>query len=177
MATWVKVNNLMGIALCAWLLTLAPTGKLAKILGHIFAIASCIQAIKESEQLIRQETQGRITKTMQECLQDEVASLEYESQLVALRESYGHLQPVYSPEVMEDLIESLEANYSSSVGEDSHELTTSTYSQLKLAVRELIESGKSETWIVENVLKMGGRKFKQGKELLQGLLREDDERK
>jgi hypothetical protein len=32
------------------------------------------------------------------------------------------------------------------------------------------EAGKSTTWIVENVLKMGGRKFSEGKVKLQTLL-------
>jgi hypothetical protein len=39
------------------------------------------------------------------------------------------------------------------------------------------EAGKSTTWIVENVLKMGGRKFSDGKVKLQTLLNKFEEEK
>jgi len=39
------------------------------------------------------------------------------------------------------------------------------------------EAGKSITWIVENVLKMGGRKFSEGKVKLQTLLNKSEEEK
>jgi hypothetical protein len=37
------------------------------------------------------------------------------------------------------------------------------------------EAGKSTTWIVENILKMGGRKFSEGKMKLQTLLNQFEE--
>jgi hypothetical protein len=37
------------------------------------------------------------------------------------------------------------------------------------------EAGKSTTWIVENILKMGGRKFSEGKVKLQALLNQFEE--
>ncbi len=37
------------------------------------------------------------------------------------------------------------------------------------------EAGKSTTWIVENILKMGGRKFSDGKVKLQILLNQFEE--
>jgi hypothetical protein len=39
-----------------------------------------------------------------------------------------------------------------------------------LEVRKSMEAGKSPTWIVENILKMSGRKFADGKVKLQQLL-------
>jgi len=39
------------------------------------------------------------------------------------------------------------------------------------------EAGKSTTWIVENILKMGGRKFSEGKVKLQTLLNQFEEEK
>lgn len=39
-----------------------------------------------------------------------------------------------------------------------------------LEVKEAMESGKSSTWIIENILKMKGRKFAEGKLNLQNLL-------
>jgi hypothetical protein len=47
-----------------------------------------------------------------------------------------------------------------------------------LEVRKSMEAGKPQTWIVENVLKMKGRKFKEGKAKLESLLErfsDDDE--
>ena len=44
-----------------------------------------------------------------------------------------------------------------------------------LEVREAMEAGKSQTWIVENILKMGGRKFADGKVKLQELLERFEE--
>lgn len=44
-----------------------------------------------------------------------------------------------------------------------------------LEVREAMEAGKSVTWIVENILKMGGRKFADGKVKLESILKQFDE--
>jgi hypothetical protein len=44
-----------------------------------------------------------------------------------------------------------------------------------LSVCKSREAGKSTTWIVENILKMGGRKFSDGKVKLQTLLNQFEE--
>jgi hypothetical protein len=44
-----------------------------------------------------------------------------------------------------------------------------------LSVCKSREAGKSTTWIVENILKMGGRKFSEGKVKLQALLNQFEE--
>jgi hypothetical protein len=46
-----------------------------------------------------------------------------------------------------------------------------------LSVCKSREAGKSTTWIVENILKMGGRKFSEGKVKLQTLLNQFEEEK
>jgi len=45
--------------------------------------------------------------------------------------------------------------------------TSATSEQLDLEViREAVSAGKSDSWIIENLLKMGGRKFAEGQALL-----------
>jgi hypothetical protein len=39
-----------------------------------------------------------------------------------------------------------------------------------LEIRKSLEAGKTNTWIIENILNMKGRKFLEGKLKLQGLL-------
>jgi hypothetical protein len=59
--------------------------------------------------------------------------------------------------------------------------TTTTDTSLELAkalyeeVREAKEVGKSPAWIIENILKMKGRKFSEGKTKLQELLNQFEE--
>jgi hypothetical protein len=65
--------------------------------------------------------------------------------------------------------QALEAIYSS----DLHDSTSASEHPdypIYLEVCKSMEAGKSVTWIVENVLKMGGRKFSEGKAKLQDLL-------
>ncbi|MEG4842847.1 hypothetical protein, partial [Microcoleus sp. B9-D4] len=53
---------------------------------------------------------------------------------------------------------------------------TTTDTSLELAkalyveVKEAMEGGKAKTWIIENILKMKGRKFAEGKIKLQNLI-------
>jgi len=68
--------------------------------------------------------------------------------------------------------QALEAIYSADLPEltsEKVELSESDKS-LYLEVRKALKASKSTTWIVENILKMGGRKFTEGKARLQSLL-------
>ena len=53
---------------------------------------------------------------------------------------------------------------------DSTSAPDSSEYLMYLEIRKLMESGKTNTWIIENILKMKGRKFVEGKVILQGLL-------
>jgi hypothetical protein len=70
----------------------------------------------------------------------------------------------------------LEAIYSN----DLHDYTSASEHPdypIYLEVCKSREAGKSTTWIVENILKMGGRKFSDGKMKLQTLLNQFEEEK
>jgi hypothetical protein len=83
-------------------------------------------------------------------------------------------------EDMEEARQVLEAIYSEEC-EQTEVTTIATTSELTalekslyLEICKLREVGKSSTWIIENILKMKGRKFAQGKEKLQALLNKFD---
>ncbi len=96
-------------------------------------------------------------------------ALEAHTQQQALHEYYG----TSSPEVKEEVRKSLEHLYNEPPAKN--EVETSTYrQQLYLAIRALIMVEVSETFIVEQVLKMGGRNWDKGKQFLQELLQEGE---
>jgi flagellar motility protein MotE (MotC chaperone) len=68
----------------------------------------------------------------------------------------------------------LEAIYSNDLQDSASRNEHPDYS-IYLEVCKSREAGKSTTWIVENILKMGGRKFSDGKVKLQTLLNQFEE--
>ena len=76
-----------------------------------------------------------------------------------------------SPEVTSEDVSRLEALYS----RDGSESTATSHVGEPLlyeAVKALLEVGKSRTWIIENVLGYRGRRFEQGKGVLDNLLKQ-----
>ena len=77
---------------------------------------------------------------------------------------------------VEEARQALEAIYSAESDEPEVALTTTTASPSELdkslyaEVCKSREAGKTNTWIIENILKMKGRKFAEGKVRLQNLL-------
>jgi len=70
---------------------------------------------------------------------------------------------------VEENRKALEAIYSNDLQDTASASEHPDY-PIYLEIRKSREAGKSPTWIVENVLKMGGRKFSEGKAKLQDLL-------
>jgi hypothetical protein len=68
----------------------------------------------------------------------------------------------------------LEAIYSNDLQDSASPKEHPDY-PIYLSVCKSREAGKSTTWIVENILKMGGRKFSEGKVKLQTLLNQFEE--
>jgi hypothetical protein len=102
-------------------------------------------------------------------------SLQAYAQEQALREIHG-VSPTYSPEVREELEKSLEFLYNQRSNVATSDTSASTSRKnLYLAVVSLLEAGKSETFIVEEVLGYKGRRFKEGQKVLQDLLQEGRE--
>jgi hypothetical protein len=114
------------------------------------------------------------TRAIKADVVDEISTSVYISQAQRQQEAEAVLASPISD--MEEARQALEAIYSGksdepevtslvSVSEPS-ELDKSLYAE----IRKLREAGKTNTWIIENILKMKGRKFAEGKTKLQSLL-------
>jgi len=75
---------------------------------------------------------------------------------------------------VEESRKALEAIYSSDLQDTASASEHPDY-PIYLEICKSREAGKSTTWIVENILKMGGRKFSEGKVKLQTLLNQFEE--
>jgi hypothetical protein len=166
--TWVRANTLLAVAAVAWLVALAPAGKIGKGIAHVVALASVIESVRYSRKLVLQETRYAAMRLMNTELEQVDLTLQARAQELALQEMHG-LQSTYSPEVREELEESLEHLVHEPAAKHDHETSTSQ-KPLYTAVKKLLEAGKSETYIIEEVLHMGGRKFADGRKLLRELL-------
>lgn len=101
---------------------------------------------------------------------DEISTSVYVSQ--AQRQQEAELILASPGEDVEASRQALEAIYKEDLQPvDNEEAKVSESDKsLYLEVRKALEASKSTTWIVENVLKMGGRKFTEGKVKLQSIL-------
>jgi len=103
---------------------------------------------------------------------DEISTSAYISQQQRQQEAELILT---SPGVdVEQSRKALEAIYSSDFQDTAFPKEHPDY-PIYLEVCKSREAGKSTTWIVENILKMGGRKFSDGKVKLQTLLNQFEE--
>jgi hypothetical protein len=167
---WLKSNALLASAIAFWLAALSPLPKIGKGISYSLAMAAVIQLVQESRRLmIGDARRGALQAMNQELEQVEIA-LHTQQQEQALYEIYG-ATATYSPEVKDELTKSLEHLYT----EDSAEITTSTSTSTNqkmvyLAVKALLESGCNETYIIEKVLKKGGRNWEEGHRMLQELM-------
>jgi len=103
---------------------------------------------------------------------DEISTSAYISQQQRQQEAELILA---SPGVdVEESRKALEAIYSNDLQDYTSASEHPDY-PIYLSVCKSREAGKSTTWIVENILKMGGRKFSDGKVKLQTLLNQFEE--
>jgi len=108
-------------------------------------------------------------------VEDEIATEVYVSRTQRQQEAEAILAAPTTD--VEEARKTLEALYSSESEEEVEvAITTTTDDSLELAgklyaeIKEAREAGKTNTWIIENILKMKGRKFAEGKVKLQSLL-------
>jgi len=107
------------------------------------------------------------TRAINADIADEIATEVYVSQKQRQQEAELILT---SPGLdVEESRKALEAIYSSDLQDTASPSEHPDY-PIYLEVCKSREAGKSPTWIVENILKMGGRKFSEGKAKLQDLL-------
>ncbi|MEG4302577.1 hypothetical protein [Microcoleus sp. D3_18a_C4] len=140
---------LQGVSLCAAIACAVSAGNIARQLADKGEIEKLkLRAIKAD-------------------VEDEISASVYVSQQQRQQEVELILT---SPGVdVEASRQALEAIYSSDLQETASASDSPDY-PIYLEVCKSMEAGKSVTWIVENVLKMGGRKFSEGKVKLQNLI-------
>jgi hypothetical protein len=149
-------KGIQGASLCAAVACSIRAGNLARKLAE----ESEIELIK--------------TRAINADVVDEIAVSAYVSQQQRQQEAEGILAS--AAEDLESSREALEAIYSAHL--PKQEVTTlATFSEptpldksLYAEVCKSREAGKTNTWIIENILKMKGRKFVEGKVKLQALL-------
>lgn len=172
MVTWVRSNTLLSSTVVLWLVALSPVGHLGKGVAHVFAIASAIETVRYSRELVLQQARrGAFAAMERELEQVDVALQEY-SQEQALHEIYG-VKGSYTPEIRQELVESLEHLVQEpSASQQSSSSSSSSRKTLYKAVTNLLELGKSPTDVVKEVLGYKGRRFDEGMKLLHELLQE-----
>lgn len=140
---------LQGVSLCAAIACAVSAGNIARELSE----QGEIEAIKE-----RAITADVI---------DEISTATYVSQ--QQRQQEAELILASNDSDLEASRKALQAIYDSNLPDSTSPSEHPDY-PVYLEVRKSMESGKSTTWIVENILKMGGRKFSEGKLKLQDIL-------
>jgi hypothetical protein len=137
------------------------------------AIACAVSAGNIARELSEQgEIQAIKKRAITADVVDEISTSVYISQQQRQQEAELILT---SPGVdVEESRKVLEAIYSNDLQDSASPNEHPDY-PIYLEVCKSREAGKSTTWIVENILKMGGRKFSDGKVKLQTLLNQFEE--
>lgn len=145
-----------GVSLCAAIACAVSAGNIARELSE----QGEIEAIKE--------------RAIAADVIDEISTSAYISQ--QQRQQEAELILANPGDDVEASRQALEALYSSDLQDTASASEHPDY-PIYLEICKSREAGKSTTWIVENILKMGGRKFSDGKVKLQTLLNQFEEEK
>jgi hypothetical protein len=147
-------KSMQGVTLCAAIACAVSAGNIARELSE----QGEIEAIKK--------------RAITADLVDEISTSAYISQQQRQQEAELILT---SPGLdVEESRKALEAIYSNDLQDSASPNEHPDY-PIYVEVCKSREAGKSTTWIVENILKMGGRKFSDGKVKLQTLLNQFEE--
>ena len=172
-----KTNCLLAGTITAWLVALAPAPKLAKAVAYCVSLTAGYQLVSESKKLIIEEARQSAFMIMNQELEQLEIALHTSNQEQNLYRAYGAVEdnPTYPAEVREELNKSLEHLYSepSAEREDETSPSTSQKKSLYLAVKSLLEA-KGETYVIENVLRLGGGQWAKGKQRLAEILEEGE---
>jgi hypothetical protein len=182
-----KMWILSGTAIALWLTPLVALDKKVGWLKSIqglslgAAVACAVSAGNIARQLAEEaEIEELKTRAIKADVVDEISTSVYVSQAQRQQEAEAILAS--RAEDVESAREALEVIYSKD-SEEPEVTTLATVSEpseldksLYAEVCKSREAGKSQTWIIENILKMKGRKFAEGKAKLQSLLSQFEER-
>jgi hypothetical protein len=166
-----KIQLLLGTSLTAWLVALSPVPNLAKAVSYSVAIVSSIRSVEVSRQLIDSEKLKNAIALMDEELRTTEVALHTYYQEQQLETAYAS---TYAPVVREEINQSLEHLLDEDSAQHPLETSAST-SDLKSAITALLAAGKSQTFIIEDVLGCKGRRFEEGKRRLQQILGVENE--
>lgn len=176
---WHKCYMYAGCALTMWLAAQAPVGKVGKGVFLSLSLLHGVALVRVSKSLIEEEANSIALNTMNKELRNtelvlQTQQLEGElAQLYATEPSSGDGS---TPELINELKESLEALWLTVAEKASSEVPSSgNRRSLYLAVVNLLETGKSESFVIKEVLGFQGRNYQTGKEILEGLLKEGAE--
>jgi len=151
-----KHKTLQGVSLCAAIACAVTAGNIA----HKLSDESEIEVMK--------------SRAIKADIEDEISTEVYVAQQQRQQEAELILS---SPGVdVEASRQALEAIYSNDLQDSASAFEHPDY-PIYLEVCKSMEAGKSSTWVIENILKMGGRKFTEGKAKLQTLLNQFKEEK
>jgi len=169
-----KLFVLSASSVMLWLAPLTALDKtldIHKALQGVSLTAAIACAVTAGNIARKQAEQNEIeeikTRAITADVVDEIATSAYISQ--QQRQQEAELILASPGDDVEATREALEAIYSQSLQDDTSASEHPDY-PIYLEICKSREAGKSTTWIVENVLKMGGRKFSDGKVKLQTLL-------
>ncbi|WP_414544294.1 hypothetical protein [Nostoc sp. CCY0012] len=170
---WLKTSCLLASASAFWLAALSPIPNIARAATYGLAITASVQLVQESRRLMVQDARRAALLIMNRELEHIEIALHTQQQEQALYEVYG----AYPPEVKDELTKSLEHLYQEPSANHDHESSGSTSTStsdksLYRVVKALLEAGKSETFVIEEVLKLRGRRFAEGQARLRQLLEE-----
>jgi hypothetical protein len=149
-------KSMQGVTLCAAIACAVSAGNIARDLSE----QGEIEAIKK--------------RAITADVVDEISTSAYISQ--QQRQQEAELILISPGLDVEESRKALEAIYSNDLQDSASPNEHPDY-PIYLEVCKSREAGKSTTWIVENILKMGGRKFSDGKVKLQTLLNKFEEEK
>lgn len=167
---WLKTNYLLACTTASWLAALSPVPNIGKGIFYGLAIVSGVQLVEETKQVIVQDARRAALKIMQQELEQLEITLHTQQQQESLYEVYS---PTYAPEVEQELKTSLEHLYREPSAESRDELPTSTNREkaFYLAIKSAMEV-KGKTFVIEQILKRGGRNWRESERELQEILEE-----
>ncbi|MDZ8096731.1 MAG: hypothetical protein RMZ42_33055 [Nostoc sp. DedQUE05] len=169
---WLKANCLLASTTAFWLTALSPVPAIAKGISYSLALVASVQLVQESRRLIVQDARCAALAAMNQELEQTEFALHTQQQEQALYEVYGDA-PTYPPEVKQELTTSLEHLYKEPSADRTEETSTSANQEkvFYLAIKSLLEV-RGKTYVIEQILKMGGRQWDDAEKLLQQILEE-----
>lgn len=179
LSTWHKAYIAAACGLTMWLTSQAPVGKFGKGVFLSLSLLHSIALVRIAKPLIREEAYTIAQSVMSQELKNTelvLQTTQIEGELHQLYATEPSSEPGYNPEIIDELRESLEALWHTVATETSSEVTGSgNRKNLYLAIVNLLEIGQTETFIIKEIFQCRGRRYQEGKDFLEELLREGRE--